>query len=527
MFKKEYLIATGIGIAALIFSNLYLFYGLVLPKEGLSYLGRRVINSQDTYTYVAFIEQARQGKILFENLYTTEPQSSTLIRPSYALLGGMASVMGISSIAAYHIGRLLFSIGFFVVLYIFLRQFFKTPKRRLLAFTVTLTSTGIGLLVGAFWSQSADLWIPESLTFLSLQEAPHFILSQTLMLVSFTFLLKGFQKERVKYFVFAFIPLVFLGFEHPYNLFICAGTAVFTGGYLWITKKVDRRTIILGVSSILLGLIVGNLYQFIETLRNPTLGSWAAQSNSPSPVNYLFGYGFLIVFALIGLERYLNQRKLPQVFLVAWVAATFILLYSPVFFQRRLVEGLHIPLSILATEGIILTAFFLSKFVLSKAKKYVVYSAAIFIVACMGIGTINSVFADVNQVRQDSVEAYYYYILNSEANAMIWLRENTNSSDMVLSNWFYGNILPGVTGRTVYLGHKAQTKDFEKKVANVNKFILNTDTKSAYKFLKDNGITYVYVGANDSMLSYGFKPEKKSYLVKVFDEGNVRIYKVR
>jgi hypothetical protein len=49
-------------------NNFPLISGYLIKKNSLTFLGRRIINSQDVYTYVAFIEQAKQGKILFSNL---------------------------------------------------------------------------------------------------------------------------------------------------------------------------------------------------------------------------------------------------------------------------------------------------------------------------------------------------------------------------------------------------------------------------------------------------------------------------
>lgn len=40
-------------------------------------------------------------------------------------------------------------------------------------------------------------------------------------------------------------------------------------------------------------------------------------------------------------------------------------------------------------------------------------------------------------------------------------------------------------------------------------------------------ITYIYLGSNDTILQYGFKPEEKPYLVKVWDQGGVLIYRVK
>jgi len=43
----------------------------------------------------------------------------------------------------------------------------------------------------------SDLWIPESITFLSLAEAPHFIFSQILMISGLMFFLKYLKKREL------------------------------------------------------------------------------------------------------------------------------------------------------------------------------------------------------------------------------------------------------------------------------------------------------------------------------------------
>lgn len=527
MIKKEYLLAVLIGFFVIVLSNAYLLYGIFVPKDGLEFLGRRFINSQDTYTYIAFIEQAKQGKVFFENLYTSDPQTATLIRPSYALLGILAHVVGVSSMVAFHLGRTVLTILFCVVLYIFLGLFFKTPKRRLLAFTVTLFSSGIGYLTAQIGVDSSDLWIPESITFFSLQEAPHFVLSQTLMLISFYFLIKGWVDKRVSYLILSGIPLLFLGFEHPYNLFICAGVTLLAGLYLDVSGKVHKRQVLWGIGSVLLGCIIGNAYQLFELYRNPILKSWAFQSDSPIPTTYILGYGFIILLALIGIEKYLNERKIPHIIILSWVAVSSVLLYAPVYFQRRLSEGLHIPLSILAAEGIIILCLFVSRFVVHKIRIIITYTLACVIVAILCLGSLEGAYSDLAVIDSNHQKDYYYYLLSQEVNAAEYIRDNSSSKDVILSNWFYGNILPGITGRKVYIGHKAQTNGFDQKIETVNKFLLNKNATTAYKFLNDNSIKYIFIGKNDTMTSYGFKPAEKPYLEKVFDDGEAKVYRVK
>ncbi|PIZ99423.1 MAG: hypothetical protein COX78_01855, partial [Candidatus Levybacteria bacterium CG_4_10_14_0_2_um_filter_35_8] len=144
--RREYIFAILISFAVLLFSNLPIIHFNLFPNDNLVFLNRRLTNSQDVYTYVSFIEQAKQGKILFENLFSSEPQTSSILRPSYLLIGNFAKIFNVSSIFTYNLFRILFSLTFCFILYKFLSRFFETEKKRLFAFSLILTSAGLGWL---------------------------------------------------------------------------------------------------------------------------------------------------------------------------------------------------------------------------------------------------------------------------------------------------------------------------------------------------------------------------------------------
>lgn len=537
MFKKEYVFAALIASVVILLSNIFLINPLLAPKDGMTFLGRRVINSQDTYTYVAFVEQARQGRWLFENLYTPEPQKANLLRPSYLFLGKIAAVFSIPSIVIYNAGRVFFSIIFCFVLYMFLRLFFKTPKTRLLAYAVILTSSGLGFLLGGIFPTSSDLWIPEANTFLSLGEAPHFILSQTLMLISFMFILKtwrgplpGKKRYNAWYLLISFLALILLGFEHPFNLAVVTLSVIMTGVYLFIkNKEVLEKDIFYAVGISIIASVLAAAFQVFSLLQNPALKNWAQQNilATPNPILFIVGYGLILIFASIGLETYLKEKKTPQILIVSWIASTCVLLYMPIFFQRRFSEGLHIPFAILATVGIITSGYFLSRFTIHAVQKTALYTYCIAAVVILMAGSIASIGNDIVTISHDTQSAYYYYLLDSEVLSMEWLSQHTTPNDIILTNWFYGNILPGIAGRKVFVGHKVQTPYFDQKVEEINQFLGSKSADKAYQFLAKNKITYVFFGKNDSMLEQGYDPDKKAYLVKIYDQDNVRIYRVR
>lgn len=509
--KKTTVAVFLIGFSVLILANLPIIYYYLFPKENLVFLGRRVINSQDTYTYAAFIEEAKQGKIIFDNLFTTEEQVPSLLRPSYLIIGKFASFFNLSPIAAYHIARILFSVIFLIVLYKFLSKFFGDSEKRIIAFIILLTSSGLGFVLNMVTPNSSDLWIPESNTFLSLAEPPHFILSQILMVLGFLLFIKYLEKKKLIYIFFSTLLFFFLAFEHPLNLIVIAPTIFFTAffsGIGWF-----RSLFFAGISSF------GFAYQLIQALTNPVLKSWQVEHFSPSPINYLAGFGLLVPFAVIGAEKFiqLKEKMSGYKLILIWVFATAILIYSPSDFQRRMIEGVHIPIAILATAGIFVIIEGLKK----EIRLLILYGSVL--VLCLS--SFYTISKDFEQIGADNSANYYYFISKAESDGIKWLKDNTNDSDGILSNWFFGNLIPGLTGRRVYLGHKAQSGKFDKKIQLINAFLLDTNLISSAAFLKENNISYIFLGNSDSMLTYGFRPENNPFLKEVYSKNGVWIYK--
>ena len=145
----------------------------------------------------------------------------------------------------------------------------------------------------------------------------------------------------------------------------------------------------------------------------------------------------------------------------------------------------------------------------------------------LSLSSLFMVYQDVNTIQADTANSYYYHLSQQEVDGILWLGRRTDAHDVILTNWFISNLIPGFIGRTVYIGHRIQTIDFDKKIGNVNQFLHETNNAKAESFLKTNRITYIYFGIGDSLLSYGFKPDTKSYLSRVYASNGVMVYKVK
>ncbi len=516
-----------------------------VTKEGspMVFLGRRNLNSQDTATYYSFIEQAKQGKILFENLYTTETPNPSFFRPSYLLIGNFARLFNLSPPVAFHFARIPLGILFFAAVYFLFSFFIKKKSHIFLALTILAFSSGLGFILGGTMPQSSDLWIPESNTFLSLSDSPHFIFSQTLMILifaSFLWLLKTNDKRLL---FLGGLSSALLAFEHPFDLPIIALTFIlFIATFLLSENRVPKKYLL--TSFILLIPSLFGIINYYFLLNAPAISSWSNQNVmlSPDILNYIVGLGILIPLAFLGLIHLLksnNQdiKEFGSFLLLSWILATAILLYAPVVFQRRFIEGIHIPLSLLAAFGIIFLSETFEDFIKlyqSKSKHKAKtqfpgvfrYMIAFIIIVILSLTNVKSIISDLQIFSKDKADDYYYYILPQETEAFSWIEKNMPEDKIILSSWFYGNLIPGFTGHKVYLGHKVQTIDFEKKNSFMYSFFKDLSDKERLQFLKEQKIDYLFFGKDDYFLRLGnFKPDSKDYLKNVYENKGVSIYK--
>jgi hypothetical protein len=96
------------------------------------------------------------------------------------------------------------------------------------------------------------------------------------------------------------------------------------------------------------------LYYAATLYTNPVFRAWDVQAVTPSPPlpHYLVAYGpMLLLAALYAWKRPQEQSRF--LLLWAWIATVCLLLYAPLNPQRRFVQGVHVPLSILTTLGFV------------------------------------------------------------------------------------------------------------------------------------------------------------------------------
>jgi hypothetical protein len=89
--RKEQAIVLSIIIGAIVLANLPMLVGFLIGGNS-HFTGGNYLNSGDTSVYISYIEQAKEGKFLMSNLFTSENQRDVFFAPLWLVLGLLARV---------------------------------------------------------------------------------------------------------------------------------------------------------------------------------------------------------------------------------------------------------------------------------------------------------------------------------------------------------------------------------------------------------------------------------------------------
>ncbi len=524
--KKEWWLA-GLVILVVTLISLYpaIWAGLNLDDSSY-FFGSNMITTPDYPVYLSFIEQARQGEIIFTNLFTTEFQSPVIFSPLWLSLGVLAKTFGGSAAFWFYLAKVLVGIIFLFFLYHFISKFFLVWYQRLIAFVLVAFSSGLGTLViprekvwdiiTVFYKVPADLWIPESNTFLSIYHSALFSLSQLLIVLIFYLFLEKLNLRR--YLALALVVLI-LGILHPYDLVIVGLVPTLYLIFDNIRKrKIDMQKfwawMVIGFAALPAG-----IYYILITRSEWVIAQWAIRNWTPSPpiFSYLFGYGLVLIFATLGVALIIKNKKDKFYFLIIWAVSSGALLYIPSTIQRRFSNGLHIVLAILAAVAVV--------YLFEKLRKSM---AIYFVLAILILGFFFSNLTMIMEDQSSYTQTRFPGVWPSEYyDAMQWLKDNSSSDEAIIADVQIANLIPALTARKVYAGHGHQTVDFGGKRTLLQNWFwrTNNDDEAKLELLRSNSVKYLWYSEYEQQWG-NFDPAIKEYLQEVYSSDKVEIYKV-
>lgn len=514
-------------------------YGWLVTPPGKVFTGVHFAAPNDWYVYYSFIQQAKDGNLLLDNLFTAQKQAAT-IRPFWTAVGFLANGFNLSVLAAFQLARLLLIPVLVLISYLLIATIFLDLKLRQAAFLIFYFSSGLGLLLisrviayprnfahGQFnWPM--DLWVPEAFTYPTVHYSPHFIASLILILLIFWLTLLFTKDQRYSYAIWSGIAGLVLFSFHPFHvltLFLVIGFY-----FLVLIIKARRWQWPLVWYYFIFGFLAAPaiLYYFFLIATDAVTAQKTLQNLTyTTPVWItIFSYGLLLPLALTGCYQIIKEKKYQHenLFLLTWLTVQFLLIYSPVTWQRRMTEGLHFPLAILSTMGI----YYI--YTWSKAARVkiaaVVYRERYGLLVLVGMILISS------NVFHLAVDWYMYsdqrqlsYIDEAVVDGAIWLKR---FEDKVIFNSAGDiiNVLPAYSHNRVYVGHGVETPYFGVKQGEVNWFFQkNRDSAIEHDFLRQRAVDLVFYGPDEQLIG-DYDPNIKNYLELLYRNEKVAIYQV-
>lgn len=544
--KKEWYFIGLVSLFLIIMTGAPYLYAWINTPPGDVYLGNHNLTPGDTYVYFSYAKQAEQGHLLFKDLYTSESQGRTIFIPYFLAFGLLAKIFSISFPVLHQLVRLCLIPIFIAVLYLFIVLFFNHKKWRQAALIFTVFASGISAYFYDLFIQRSelydrpgyfhapmDLWVSESNIFLTLYHNPLYIVALILIVLIFIISLIAFKNRNLKYAFWVGILSLFLFINHPYHPPTIYGVLGIYALYMIISQRQKIIKLIAAYSILVLVSLPAIIYYLYLIFKDPIMNYKMTIQGGPAFPLTAVSYGLLFLFAIFGTwlaatkrvnkNEEINKEYLS--FVVIWFLTSFILIHFDFLrHPRRLSLGLQIPISLLSV------VFFIYVFDLlrMKSKRIAAILAGLpkglFLIFFVIFFSFSGLVIWLSDISLFASQNNSVYLSRPTYEGMEYL--NNLDDKAVLASVFHGNLIPGISGRTVYIGHDPETILFNDKVLKVKWFFQdNKNDEKRLDFLINNNIGYLFWSADEER--YGsFSPEKTNFLEEVYRNSEVKIYKV-
>ncbi len=514
--------------------------GLVVAVSTLPYLagywaqtpemrfGGALLDRVDYHSYLARMWQGYRGEWQFRLLFTPETHAGTYLQPFYLALGHLARLTGLGLPLTYQIARLVFGCLMLLAVYRFIAHFIEPIRTRRVAFLLATVTSGLGWLTEVFRPtppggvSPMDFWLLDGFTYLAVLVSPHFCATTGLLLSIFLLLVERPEGPGWREGGLAVLASLALGFIHPYALLLADLLPLL---YWGIEGLRARRMVWRGLMAVVaMGLAQSPLvaYELWVFRTQPVFMAWSAQNVTLSPPlpAYLWGYGVLLTLGAIGAVAWVRQGRPGLAFPLFWIGLVAVLTHLPWNLQRRFLEGVQVPLGLLAGVGLAEGLLPQQEGVRPDRLRWLTLALVLSLTA-----TSNLYLTAGLTVAAATRPPALFWTADLLA-GVDWLGENTMWEETVLSSFEVGNLIPARIGHRVMVGHWIETVDYEgKRQAVARFFAAATSDEERLRLLKRYEIAYVFYSPYERALG-NFDPAQAGYLTLVFTKRHVSIFQV-
>jgi hypothetical protein len=486
------------------------------------------LDRADYHSHLAKMWQGYAGEWTYRLLFTPEPHAGAYLQTFYVALGHLARLTGLGLPLTYQAARLLCGFLMLLAIYIFLAHFVEPVRTRRVAFFLATITSGLGWLTEIVHSTPAggispmDFWLLDGSTYLSALTFPHFSAAIGLLAIIPWLLLRrpggpGWREGGL-----AVLASLALGFIHPYGLLLADLLPLLYWGVDALrTRRVVWRGLvaIAAMAAAQAPLVAYDLWVFRT---QPIFAGWADQNLtlSPPPEIYLWGYGVLLGLGAVGVVTWMRRGTRAMLFPLLWIGLVAVLVYLPWNLQRRFLEGIQVPLGLLAGVG--LAEGLLPEAEGGQPARWRWLALAL----TVALAAMSNLYLTTGLSAAAALRPPALFWDAGLLAGVDWLGQNTTWDATVLSSSEVGGLIPARIGHRVVLGHGIETKDPEEKQrAAARFFAASTSDDERLGLLARYGVAYVFHGPFERALG-DFDPAQAGYLTQVYTNRNVSIYRV-
>jgi hypothetical protein len=531
--KFGWLLAASLLVTLVL--NIPYLVGWWLSSPGNQF-GGEIISLEDQHSYVSALRQGAAGSWQYQLFYTHLPHEGGYVKLPYLTLGHVVGWMrgGQAStsdfIMALNIFRVLAGIGMMLTSYWLIAVYIDRPALRWLAWGVAILGGGLGWMLLPFLKESpfglglpVELNIPEGFSALILMSVPHLALARCMSYGGWILHLRAVEKANWKHSLMAGVAWLVMGLCVPFfiaqlGVLICVWL-----GVLWLARRAFplREFLLSGVAGVLPVLYL--IYNMVAFTSNPVYALWGQQNALPSPpvIDLVLAYGVLILCGLAALRDILARSDSPHMaLLLAWPVTAFGLVYLPISIQRRLLEGVIVPLAIMAVWSVARLS--------QRVRPLVSLSIGAVVLALLIPSTVLLVAGGSITVAR---QAWPIFHPADERAGFDWLEREAQAGSVVFSTRASGTFLPAYAGMRVYVGHGPESLNTADKEQIAIKFYSDgMDDVDRLALLREIKARYVWVGIGEHPLlchkDHCFDPDRLG-LTPVFEQGTIAIYEVK
>lgn len=440
----------------------------------------------DYATFITKMKWGMEGHWTYENRYTGEDTEPVPIYQFYLFLGHLAEWTGLSLPWVFHLTRSL--LGAFTVIYLWQLIKKHVPVNPVVATILSILASGGFLeagdcLFGTEFNKDYSDFFLQGRVWLAYLTYPHYCLE----LLGVLLLLNAYLSSRL----WLAVPGgIFIALVHPFLLGLFCPVILLSS---LIRKDFRAAVICCALASAVALPIIIPMYLAIQ--EHEWLRVWRDQTYRPTPhfiKFFLLGYGLTGIAGWYGFVKWMAKRDKKMVLWVIWLVLAVVLSYlAPFPNKREYAFFVSIPLGILAAPWIEkLTLWVMGNS--TGVKRKVIQGVVILFctwqcLAIYGDCIINS--------TNDKAQSGNYIL--PEYQTVFRIIDDTGVNQVVLTNYWLGNIIPAHTRNRPFIGHVSETLNFKEKKEKVEVFLDGRmSSQEMVTFLRKNNISWVLLDQN-------------------------------